>query len=164
MRGLDMNTNSIKAGDMNQMLLINNLDLRGSTCDGPGMRNVVFFQGCDRHCPGCHNSGTWNKDGGHLMSVDNLVSIIDENTPLRRITISGGEPMLQHDGLMSLVRVLSKKDYDIAVYTGNSMEDVDPELLQYIDYIKVGDFQIDRKTSVKPYVGSTNQSFIKLHN
>ena len=98
------------------------------------------------------------------MSVDNLVSIIDENTPLRRITISGGEPMLQHDGLMSLVRVLRKKDYDIAVYTGNSMEDVDPELLQYIDYIKVGDFQIDRKTSVKPYVGSTNQSFIKLHN
>ena len=158
-----MHENSVcESGE--QMLLINNLDLRGSTCDGPGVRNVIFFQGCDRHCPGCHNSGTWNTKGGHQMSVGELVSVIDENTPLRRVTISGGEPLLQYDGLISLVKVLHEKDYDIAVYTGNSMEDVAPELLQYIDYIKVGDFQIDKKTSVKPYVGSTNQSFIKLHN
>ncbi len=158
-----MHVNSVcESGE--QMLLINNLDLRGSTCDGPGVRNVIFFQGCDRHCPGCHNSGTWNTKVGHQMSVGELVSVIDENTPLRRVTISGGEPLLQYDGLISLVKILHEKDYDIAVYTGNSMEDVDPELLQYIDYIKVGDFQIDRKTSVRPYVGSTNQSFIKLHN
>ena len=164
MRGSDMNTIGFKTTDNAGKLLISNLDLRGSTCDGPGVRNVVFFQGCDRHCPGCHNAGTWNMEGGHLMSVDNLVSVIDENTPSRRITISGGEPLLQYEGLMTLVKSLREKNYDIAVYTGNSMEDVSPDLLEYIDYIKVGDFQIDKKTSVKPYVGSTNQSFIKLHH
>ena len=160
---MPMNTNSSYAKE-EPMLLINNLDLRGSTCDGPGVRNVIFFQGCDRHCPGCHNAGTWNTKGGHQMSVGELVSVIDENTPLRRVTISGGEPLLQFDGLMSLVRVLHEKDYDIAVYTGNSLEDVDPELFQYIDYIKVGDFQMDKRTTTKPYVGSTNQNFIKLHD
>lgn len=160
---MPMNTNSSYAKE-EPMLLINNLDFRGSTCDGPGVRNVIFFQGCDRHCPGCHNAGTWDTEGGHQMSVGELVSVIDENTPLRRVTISGGEPLLQFDGLMSLVRVLHEKDYDIAVYTGNSLEDVDPELFQYIDYIKVGDFQMDKRTTTKPYVGSTNQNFIKLHD
>ncbi|MBO4440928.1 radical SAM protein [bacterium] len=160
---MPMNTNSTYVKE-EPMLFINNLDLRGSTCDGPGVRNVIFFQGCDRHCPGCHNAGTWNTEEGHQMSVGELVSVIDENTPLRRVTISGGEPLLQFDALMRLVKVLHEKDYDIAVYTGNSLEDVDPELFQYIDYIKVGDFQMDKRTTTKPYVGSTNQDFIKLHD
>ena len=146
-----------------QMLLLNNLDFRGSVSDGPGVRNIVFFQGCDRHCPGCHNAGTWDTENGERMSVDELVSVIDENTPLRRITISGGEPLLQPEGLLTLVRMLHEKDYDIAVYTGRSLEDVPQEILDNIDYIKVGDFQLDKRTTTKPYVGSTNQSFIKLH-
>lgn len=146
------------------MLNINNLDLRGSTCDGPGIRNVIFFQGCSRHCPGCHNAGTWDPEGGHSMSVDALVSIIDENTPMHKVTISGGEPLLQFDGLMELVHSLREKDYDIAVYTGFPKEEVSPELLDCIDYIKVGDFKIDKRTTTKAYVGSTNQDFIKLHN
>ena len=160
----EMKMNAINAKNSETMLFINNLDFRGSTCDGPGMRNVVFFQGCDRHCPGCHNAGTWDLNSGHLMSVDDLVETIDKNTPLRKITISGGEPLLQFDGLMALVHSLRDRDYDIAVYTGNRIEDVSPALLDCIDYIKVGDFQMDKRTTTKPYVGSTNQDFIKLHD
>lgn len=96
---------------------INNMDFRGSTCDGPGIRNVVFFQGCTRHCPGCHNPGTWNPRKGLQMTVADLVAIIDKHTPLKKITISGGEPLLQIEGLLELVKSLRKLGYDIAVYT-----------------------------------------------
>jgi anaerobic ribonucleoside-triphosphate reductase activating protein len=96
------------------------------------------------------------------MKINELVSLIDSNTPLRRITISGGEPLLQMDGLMELVRQLRASNYDIAVYTGNSLEDVPRELLSMINYIKVGDYRKEYHTTVKPYVGSMNQEFIKL--
>ncbi len=144
-------------------LRINNLDFHGSTCDGPGIRNVVFFQGCNRHCPGCHNMGTWNIHGGHEIEISALSSMIDTKTPMRRITISGGEPLLQAEGLLGLAHCLHRKGYDIAVYTGNKLEDVPGDLIELIDYIKVGDYQRDYHTSVKPYVGSLNQDFIKLH-
>ena len=148
---------------MTDYVRINNVDFRGSSCDGPGIRNVIFFQGCTRHCPGCHNQATWNPCGGYDMKIKELVSLIGSNTPLRRITISGGEPLLQMDGLMELVRQLRAERYDIAVYTGNRLEDVPRELLSMIDYIKVGDYRKEYHTTIKPYVGSTNQEFIKLH-
>ena len=141
---------------------VNSLDFRGSTCDGPGIRNIVFFQGCARHCPGCHNPGTWAPNGGCAFSIADLVSTIDKHTPLKRITISGGEPLLQLDGLMDLVGALRARGYDIAVYTGNGLDEVPKKLLRLIDYIKVGDYRQDCRTSIKPYVGSTNQEFIKL--
>ena len=143
-------------------LRINNLDFHGSTCDGPGVRNVVFLQGCLRHCPGCHNMGTWNTSGGYEIALSDLVSIIDQETPMRRITISGGEPLLQPEGLLELAHCLREKGYDIAVYTGNSLADVPNALLDTIDYIKVGDYQREAHSSITPYVGSTNQEFIKL--
>ncbi|MBQ7179279.1 MAG: radical SAM protein [Victivallales bacterium] len=147
----------------NNTIRINNMDFHGSTCDGPGIRNVVFFQGCSRHCPGCHNMGTWNPNSGHEIEISELVSIIDSRTPMRRITISGGEPLMQIDGLIELAKSLRQRNYDIAVYTGNRLDDVPQKLLDLIDYIKVGDYQKEYRTSVKPYVGSTNQEFIKLH-
>ena len=91
------------------------------------------------------------------------MEIIDQKTPMRRITISGGEPLLQMEGLLELVSSLRQKGYDIAVYTGNDLADVPQALLENINYIKVGDYQQEHRTSVKPYVGSTNQEFIKLH-
>lgn len=142
---------------------INNLDFRGSTCDGPGIRNIVFFQGCTKHCPGCHNPGTWDPAKGREMSIDDLADSIDRHTPLRRITISGGEPLLQLDGLRELVKTLRRREYDIAVYTGRCLREVPRDILDAIDYIKVGEYRQDCRTSIKPFVGSTNQEFIKLH-
>ena len=97
------------------------------------------------------------------MTVSDLVATIDKHTPLKKITISGGEPLLQIEGLLELVKSLRKLGYDIAVYTGNCLSDVPRKLLELIDYIKVGDYQQEHRTSVKAFVGSTNQEFIKLH-
>ena len=147
-----------------QTIRISALDFRGSTCDGPGIRNVVFFQGCNRHCPGCHNAGTWDPEGGYEISVADLVEQIEKQTPKKHITISGGEPLLQKKGLLTLVRLLRQKGFDIAVYTGHSLKEVPARLLKLLNSIKVGDFRINDRTTVKPYVGSTNQEFIILHN
>ncbi len=147
-----------------QTIRISALDFRGSTCDGPGIRNVVFFQGCNRHCPGCHNAGTWDPKGGYEISVADLVEQIEKQTPKKHITISGGEPLLQKKGLLTLVRLLRQKGFDIAVYTGHSLKEVPAQLLKLLNSIKVGDFRINDRTTVKPYVGSTNQEFIILHN
>lgn len=142
---------------------INSFDFRGSTCDGPGIRNVIFFQGCNRHCPGCHNPSTWAIDAGWEVDIDILIKIIIVNTPMRKITISGGEPLLQLQGLIALTRKLHQKDFNLAVYTGENLDEVPRLLLSYIDYIKIGEFRQNLQTSVKPYIGSSNQRFIKLH-
>lgn len=81
------------------VLRINNLDFRGSTSDRPSVSNAVFFQGCDSHCPCCHNLGTWDSAGGQPIEVRELVALIDRETSVRRITISGGEPLLQEVSL-----------------------------------------------------------------
>lgn len=81
------------------VLRIKNLDFRGSTRDSLEGRNVVFFQGRDRHCPSCHILGTWNPAGGQPIEVRELVAPIDRGTSMRWIAISGGEPLLQEVSL-----------------------------------------------------------------
>lgn len=75
------------------------------TVDGPGVRLVVFFQGCPMRCKFCHNPDTWNVDGGSEMSVDEIVEKYTRNQAFYRnggVTATGGEPMLQLDFLIRL--------------------------------------------------------------
>lgn len=74
--------------------------------DGPGVRFLIFLQGCNMRCKFCHNADTWDKNGGALMTADELIG-----TALRYkeywgdkggITVSGGEPLLQIDFLLEL--------------------------------------------------------------
>ncbi len=68
------------------------------TVDGPGIRYVVFFQGCPVRCLYCHNPDTWDVHGGTLVESDQIISNILRNQSFYRtggLTASGGEPMLQ---------------------------------------------------------------------
>ena len=68
------------------------------TVDGPGIRFVVFFQGCPMRCLYCHNPDTWSAEGGAEMTVDELLSAYERNRGFYRqggITATGGEPLLQ---------------------------------------------------------------------
>lgn len=68
------------------------------TVDGPGIRYVVFFQGCPMRCLYCHNPDTWDVHGGTLVESDQIISNILRNQSFYRtggLTASGGEPMLQ---------------------------------------------------------------------
>ena len=144
-------------------LRIQMIDLKGSVADGPGMRSVVFFQGCDRKvkCPGCHNRMAQDFAGGKVLSVKDVVKIL-KASPFRRVTLSGGEPLAQREGLEDLVRALKAERFEIALYTWREEKDVPSSVLRNLDYLKTGEFELGRKSSTTPYVGSSNQVFKKV--
>ena len=53
--------------------------IRESIVDGPGIRLVVFAQGCPHHCPGCHNPATHSPEGGYQSSVENIMAAVRSN-------------------------------------------------------------------------------------
>ena len=75
------------------------------TVDGPGLRFVVFFQGCPMRCRYCHNPDTWQPNTGNQMTVDEIVDRFMRNKSFYStggITVTGGEPLLQIDFLTEL--------------------------------------------------------------
>lgn len=82
------------------------------TVDGPGIRFVVFFQGCPMRCQFCHNPDTWEVGGGQEMSVEEILSDYEKNKNFYRkggITATGGEPLLQLEFLTALFREAKKR-------------------------------------------------------
>lgn len=142
------------------VVYINSIKFNRSLVDGPGVRTVVFFQGCDLRCKGCQNPSTWEMKNGTEMTTDELVTILEKEVVNKKVTFSGGEPLMQVDALIDVAKKL--KDFDIAVYTGHEFEEVPKELLDNITYIKTGSFKEELKSTVKPYVGSTNQEFRRV--
>ena len=144
-------------------LRINSIMKNPSLCDGYGYRTVVFLQGCNLRCPGCQNPSTWDINKGISVDVKDLAHHLREKCLNKKLTISGGEPLLQADALKELLEEL--KDFDLCLYTGHELNEVPQEILGYLKYIKVGSFKKDLKTSMKPFVGSTNQEFLEVkHN
>ena len=143
-------------------IYINTIVFNKSLVDGPGVRTLVFFQGCDIHCPFCQNKSTWDIKKGKEISVDELFKIINEESFNKKITITGGEPLLQKEGLLKLVEQLDENGFDVALYTGHRKEEVPEEIIKHLTYLKYGPFQQEQKTTIKPYVGSNNQIFEKL--
>ena len=121
--------------------------------DGPGVRFVVFFQGCPMRCAYCHNPDTWDVNGGTEISVDEIYDRFERNKAFYKnggITASGGEPMYQIEFLTELF----KRFHDGGIHTCldtsgimfpaddlNKLEKVD-ELLKYTDLIMLDIKQI----------------------
>ena len=138
---------------------INSIRYNNSVVDGPGIRTVLFMQGCDLHCKGCQNKSTWDIEKGKKVDIDELVNELTKKVFNKKITISGGEPLMQKESLIELVTKLNDLGFDIALYTGHQKEDVPSILLDEVKYLKTGNFIQDLKTTVKPFVGSENQVF-----
>ncbi len=143
-------------------IYINSIKLNNSLVDGPGIRTVVFLQGCEIKCKGCHNYSTWDIEKGKKVKVRDVFDEIHNKMFNKKITISGGEPLLQKEALLELLKLLNKHNYDIALYTGYLKEDVPKEIIKKIKYLKYGPFKIDLATSTMPYIGSTNQVFERI--
>ena len=67
-----------------------------SIVDGPGIRYVVFVQGCPHRCRGCHNEQTHDFEGGTEVSISDILKEIDEDPLIGGVTFSGGEPFARH--------------------------------------------------------------------
>jgi len=142
-----------------------------SIVDGPGIRFVVFFQGCDHKCKGCFNPETWDFDKGNLIEEVELFNKIKKNPLLNGVTFSGGDPFYQIKGALGLAKLIKTTNLNIFAYTGFLYEellekaktdkDLD-ELLHLIDYLVDGPFVFEQKDISLKYRGSKNQRIIDL--
>lgn len=142
-------------------IVINSIMNNPSLCDGYGYRTVLFLQGCNLRCKGCQNPSTWDITKGAQVEIKELAAELRERCINKKLTISGGEPLLQTEALILLLEEL--KDFDLCLYTGHELSEVPQEVLQYLKYIKVGPFKLNLRTSMKPFVGSKNQEFLEVN-
>lgn len=148
-----------------------------SVVDGPGVRLVVFAQGCPHRCRGCHNPHTWDFDGGATTSISEITLRAAANPILRGITLSGGEPFAQAPGFARLAQNARRAGLSVVTYTGYTLEqllaspalDSAPgvrELLLATDILIDGPFAQALADPSLPYRGSRNQRIIHMacHN
>ncbi len=137
---------------------------------GPGLRSVVWVQGCPLHCKGCISPEWIPEKPNTLISPDKLASELMANPDITGLTISGGEPMLQAKGLFQLIqRMQSIRPINIICFTGFQFETLQTsppnldvaELLTSIDLLIDGPY-IENKNDNLGLRGSTNQRFIFL--
>ena len=96
------------------------------TVDGPGIRYVLFMQGCPMRCLYCHNPDTWKLSGGREMTADEILAEYDHNKAFYKkggITVSGGEPLLQVDFLLELFEKAKKKGIHTCIDTSGATYD-----------------------------------------
>ena len=99
--------------------------IRESIVDGPGIRLVIFAQGCPHKCPGCHNPATHDPEGGYDSDPQQILEAIRENPILQGVTFSGGDPFLQADGFAQLAREIHALGLSVITYTAVSYTHLD---------------------------------------
>ena len=139
-----------------------------SIVDGPGIRLVIFAQGCERRCPGCHNPETHPLDGGREIDITEIHTMIKANPLLRGVTFSGGEPFLQARAFAGLARLTREAGLDVVVYSGYTIEEILElggayrELLDETDILIDGAYIEAQRTLDASYKGSANQRIIDV--
>ena len=133
------------------------------TVDGPGIRFVVFMQGCALKCKYCHNRDTWDINSGTLISVDELINKIEryKNYILPSgggVTVTGGEPLLQPQFLISLFKELKERGIPTAIDTSGMVDITNTmkELLSLTDLVLL-DIKHINPEKCKELVGFSNE-------
>jgi len=112
---------------------IHSLESFGSV-DGPGVRYVVFTQGCPMRCAYCHNPDTWAMTGGQMISPEEIIANFENNRSFYThggITVTGGEPLLQVDFLIDLFTLA--KEHQIHTCIDTSGITYNPKNTAYIE-------------------------------
>lgn len=138
-----------------------------SIVDGPGIRFVLFLQGCRLHCPGCQNPQTWDFDGGTLVPAEEVLDRIKSNPLVHGVTFSGGEPFEQAEALLPLAEALKAQGYHLMAFSGYTLEQLLLEadrrsLLEKLDLLVDGPFKEAEKSLELRFRGSRNQRIINM--
>ena len=137
------------------------------TVDGPGVRFVVFFQGCPMRCKYCHNPDTWDLSLGQDYSAEEILSKMVRNLPFYKtggITATGGEPLLQIDFLTELFSLAKARgihtclDTSGITFNKESTEKID-KLLDLCDLVMLDLKHIDKKEHLD-LTGKDNQQVL----
>lgn len=110
--------------------------------DGPGLRYILFLQGCPMRCLYCHNPDTWDTKGGRMMSVKEVLDDYEKYRPYLKnggITVSGGEPLLQMDFVTELFKEAKKRNIHTALDSSGALFVREKNLKKYEELIKYVD-------------------------
>ena len=150
---------------------IHSIETFGSV-DGPGVRFVVFFNGCHMRCKFCHNPDTWDINGGEERSADELLTqALKYKTYWKNgggITVSGGEPLIQIDFLNEFFKKAKAKGVHVTLDTsGNPFTREEPffskleELMKYTDMLMLDIKHIDDEQH-KILTGHSNKNILEF--
>jgi anaerobic ribonucleoside-triphosphate reductase activating protein len=141
--------------------------------EGPGIRYVIWVQGCSLKCKGCFNPHFWSQHGGSSRDIDSLLHDVIATRikfpEIEGVTFLGGEPFEQPEALAELSQKLQKLDFSIMVFSGYTLAELKDEkssqyvsrlnFLSSIDLLVDGRYQQDNVDIDRPWVGSKNQEF-----
>lgn len=149
---------------MDQLINIYHIH-EGSRALGPGLRYVVWVQGCIQDCKGCVSPNSRPITVNQLINTDRLAESIIQKKDIDGITISGGEPFLQASQLTRLLQIVKKKrpDLTVMVFTGYTLGQLNTkkarDFLKHIDLLVDGPY-VEGLNDGKGIRGSSNQ---RLH-
>jgi len=145
--------------------------VKESVVDGPGIRMVVFVQGCPHHCPGCHNENTQDPFGGYLSTVQEVIDQLPSNPLVTGMTFSGGEPFMQAGALAVIGKAAKQRNLSVFTYTGFVFETLleqsrnNPDiaaLLAITDVLIDGPFLLEQRDISLAFRGSGNQRLLDV--
>lgn len=125
--------------------------------DGPGLRTVIFLQGCKLRCLYCHNPDTWAIKGhGEEMSIEQLMGRLEQFKPYMDtngggVTVSGGEPLLQKRFLINFFKELKAKGFHTCIDTNGMvhLDELTDELIELTDLFLLDLKVLDREQHIK---------------
>lgn len=142
-----------------------------SIVDGPGIRTVIWTQGCPHKCRGCHNPGTHSFEDGVLVDLEEVKEALSEVEHQTGVTFSGGDPMCQPEACLELAKYCHQLGLNIWLYTGYTYEQLRMiskhneaimDLLREIDVLVDGKFVLEEKSLNLKFKGSRNQRVIDM--
>lgn len=144
-----------------------------SISNGLGWRAVLFVSGCPHHCPGCHNQEAQDFNYGEEFNEDEILERIKENSILKGITISGGEPLCK-ENISEVLKFIKdvkqvRPEFNIWCYSGYTLEqlmdrndETTNKCLEEIDVLVDGQFIQAKKDPTLKFRGSSNQRIIDM--
>lgn len=143
--------------------------VRHSSVNGPGVRYVLFFQGCPHHCRACQNPETWDPRAGRETDTDAVIADILAVRYLDGVTLSGGDPLAQPEAAAIIAQACRAAGLSVWAYTGWTWEDIlagragrAAEVLPHLDVLVDGPFLLAKKDGTALWRGSSNQRLIDV--
>lgn len=138
--------------------------IENSLNNGIGIRKVIFAQGCKHNCPGCFNPHTHCMNGGELFDIQEIADKCNEDYFIDGVTFSGGDPFEQPKAFSELAKLINVNIWCFTGYTFETLLSMPDKLclLNEIDVLVDGRFDINKTEGEHKYRGSSNQRIIDV--
>ncbi len=143
--------------------------IEATEAEGPGLRFVIWVQGCLKRCKGCCNKELLQIKPTNIINSQNIITQLEnayQQYPLEGITFLGGEPLLQAQGLADIAKRAKELGLSVMIFTGYQLHEINENdfkgvdnLLKFTDVLIDGEFDCNKIETTRNWVGSTNQRF-----